>query len=101
MATTTISPDGEVCAVMLMGEQRVALGLLDLQSGAVVELGEPWWMPALAWSPDGRFTFYLDGDDGAMRHLWAYDRESDETFPVFDDPTEWRTLSARPSATGR
>lgn len=98
MAGTTISPDGEACAVMVMGERSVVLGLLEFDSGTVVELGETWWMPALAWSPDARYAFYLRSENGAHGHLWAYDRESGEAFSVFDEPREWTTLSARPAA---
>lgn len=98
MAAATISPDGGACAVMVMGEQSVELGLLEFESGAVVELGESWWMPALAWSPDAGFAFYLKSDNGASGHLWAYERASGETFSVFVETREWKTLSARPAA---
>ena len=94
-----ISPDGTMVAVMLPSHEAPLLGLIDLTSGAVVELGETWWMPAVVWSPDGRFAFFLDGRQGTggsgLRSLNVYDRESGEMFPVSSEPLAWGSLAAR------
>ena len=96
-----ISPDGTMVAVMLPSTTGPLLGLVDLWSGAVVELGAPWWSPTVVWSPDGRFAFFLDGEPEfggpGMRRLSAYDRESGEVFPVVAEPLVWDSLAARPT----
>lgn len=97
----TISPGDTMVAVMLPSHEAPLLGLVDLSSGAVVELGETWWTPAVAWSPDGRFAFFLDGEPdfggSGMRSLSVYDRESGEVFPVSSEQLAWDSLSARPT----
>ncbi len=96
-----ISPDGTMVAVMLPSLEAPLLGLIDLTSGAVVELGETWWMPAVVWSPDGRFAFFLDGREGSggsdLRSLSVYDRESGAVFPVSSEPLAWESLVGRPT----
>lgn len=101
----SVSPDGSVCAVIVLDEDDVTLGLLDLRSGEVTEVGEGLWVPSVVWSPDDRFVFFLDGSDGFGSYeggnLNAYDRRSGETFPVLSEPPdrseplEWVVLSAR------
>ena len=96
-----ISPDGTMIAVMLPSTVGQHLGLIDLSSGAVVDLGTAWWAPMVVWSPDGRFAFFLDGEPdfggSGVRSLSAYDRESGEEFVVSSEPLVWDSLAARPT----
>ena len=55
----------------------------------------------MAWSPDGRFAFFLegfsgfDGYDGSGRGgVSAYDHETGEIFPVAPDGLYWEMLVA-------
>ena len=88
-------------AVMLPSTVGQHLGLIDLSSGAVVDLGTAWWAPMVVWSPDGRFAFFLDGEPdfggSGVRSLSAYDRESGEEFVVSSEPLVWDSLAARPT----
>ena len=94
-----ISPDGTMVAVMLPSSTSPVLGLIDLSSGVVVELGQAAWAPRVVWSPDGRFAFFLEGEPdfggSGERTLSAYDRESGEVFAVSSEPLAWQSLAAR------
>lgn len=96
-----ISPDGRLCAATLPSEDGPRLILIDLESGAVTELGEMFWMPGIVWSPDGRFGFFLAGfggfDGPDFDGVSVYDRESGEVFPLTAEPLNWGALSARPA----
>jgi hypothetical protein len=100
--SSMISPDGAMSVVLLQSNDGPAhLALIDLESGAVVELGSISYIPTVAWSADGRLVFFLEGGDdswfgGGGRDLMAYDRESGEVFPALAEPVEWDALSARP-----
>ena len=91
-----------MCLVILHGMNEPRLGVIDLRSGAVAELGvAAWWMPVAEWSPDGRFVFFLGGPNsvagwGVERILMVYERQSGDSFPVSNDQTRWETLAARP-----
>ena len=98
--SNTISPDGEMCAVMVSAADGPVLALLDLRSGDVVEVGEDHAVPMVVWSPDGRFVFFLTGYDGFGTYeggdLNAYDRRTGEVFPVLSEIGAWESLVARP-----
>lgn len=97
---SSVSPDGSMAAVILPSNSgRQVLSLVDLASGVVVELGAIDYAPAIAWSPDSRFAFFLGqhgGGFGTTRDLNGFDRESGEVFPVFSEPVEWEAMAARP-----
>jgi hypothetical protein len=98
----TISPDQAMCAVMVTADDGPVLALLDLRSGVVVEIGDEGEFPStVIWSPDGRFMFFLDGNDGFGSFeggdLVAYDRRSGGMFPAVSNSLEWRTLGVRPT----
>jgi len=98
----TISPDQAMCAVMVTADDGPVLALLDLRSGVVVEIGDEGNFPStVIWSPDGRFMFFLDGNDGFGSFeggdLVAYDRRSGGMFPAVSNSLEWRTLGVRPT----
>ena len=97
----TISPDGTMLVVMLPSYGDPLLALVDLSSGVVVELGETWWLPAVVWSSDSRFAFFLEGEPefggSGEAELNAYDRESGEVFPVSSQQLDWQSLAARPA----
>jgi hypothetical protein len=101
----SIAPDGSMGAVMLRSEDDELLALVDLSSGAVVELGVTWWMPSVVWSPDGRFAFFVDisdsyGGAAPAGTLHAYDRESGEVFPVLAEAAgSWQGLTWRRAGT--
>jgi hypothetical protein len=63
----------------------------------VVELGAIDYTPTITWSPDGRFAFFLQGQEGfaAARNLQSFDRETGEVFPVLSEPVEWESMTAR------
>ena len=91
-STNSISPDGGLCVVIVQTSQNSTLGLVDLRTGALAELGSNLYAPAVVWSADGRFAFFLDGQG-----LSAYDRQSAEVFPVLQDSARWTSLASRPN----
>lgn len=95
---SSVSPDGSMAAVILLSNfGRAVLSLVDLGSGVVVELAAIDYAPAIAWSPDSRFAFFLGQQGVGMAHdLNGFDRESGEVFPVFAEPVEWEAMAARP-----
>ena len=83
-----------------MGDVAPVLGLIDLDTGAVVELTENAYATSIGWSPDSRFAFFIAGGDGyggISDGVRAYDRQSGEVFPVLSEPLNWNVLAVRPA----
>jgi hypothetical protein len=87
----TLSPDGRWVAVIGSSWRAAVAGIVELESGRFVELSQLSSPPTVAWSPDGRWAFTLDGQAVA-----AYDTSTGERFPVFTDGVQWIQLGARP-----
>lgn len=85
-----LSPDDRSMVVAAYGDVEVRLGIVDLESGVVTSLSDPYLTDVIEWSPDGRFLFVIV--DGVVS---AVDRETGETFPVVDDEPTWRGFTAR------
>jgi len=83
----TVSPDGAVLAqVGWTDGGRPTLSVVDIESGSRQVLSERS-ESGLAWSPDGRFGFFVDGST-----LMFYDRVTGEIDDVGDDIGTWRSV---------
>lgn len=81
-APETISPDnGAVAIVFNSGppDHGYELAIVELDTGELTTLMPNFETPSVAWSPDGRFVFYLQNRD-----LMALDRTTGRQFPVGD-----------------
>jgi hypothetical protein len=93
-----VSPDGQLAAVLGLEQSgpesfRQRLALLDLGTGDLTELTESFDSPAVWWSPDSRFAFYLSNQE-----LSAHDTTTGETIAVSDDLGRLTTFAIRPTA---
>jgi hypothetical protein len=78
----SVSPDGSAAFVEVVnpaggGTGQPTLGLLDLTSGAVTELGPVQDIDQTVWTPDGRFVIYIEGG-----RIVAHDRTSGDEVVV-------------------
>jgi hypothetical protein len=78
----SVSPDGSAAFVEVVnpaggGTGQPTLGLLDLTSGAVVEIGPAQNIDQTVWTPDGRFVLYIKGGK-----IVAHDRTSADEVDV-------------------
>jgi hypothetical protein len=78
----SVSPDGSAAFVEVVnpaggGTGQPTLGLLDLTSGAVVEVGPAQDIDQTVWTPDGRFVLYVKGGK-----IVAHDRTSGDEVDV-------------------
>ncbi len=89
--SSMLSPDGNMCVVIVPSNDTPKVGLIDLRTGDFVELAGNFYTPSVAWSPDGRFAFFLD--EATLR---AYDRDTREVFAVVDEQQMWVVLAQRP-----
>ncbi len=90
--SSTLSPDGNMCVVIVPSNNTTRIGLIDLRTGDFVELSSSFYLPSVAWSPDGRFAFFLD--EASLR---AFDRETQDVFDVVDEPQMWTAFAQRPA----
>jgi hypothetical protein len=101
-----ISPDGSMCVVIVESGGGPRLGLIDLSSGEFADIGNGGFLPAVVWSPDDRFAFFIANSDESgsgwgwgwgSGDLFGYDRATRELFPVLSEPVEWQAVAARPA----
>lgn len=92
-STTSLSPDERWVAVIGSSWRTSAGGLVNLESGAFVELARDSFPFEVVWSPDGRWAIAL-----VDREVIAYDTVTGDRFPVFTDQVQWIQLTARPPA---
>ncbi len=88
---SVVAPDDTAVVVVAPGPNTIGLGLVDLGSGRFTPMAEYAGSGTVAWSPDGRFVFYLDG--GIVS---ALDRWNGDTFTVASNPLTWTGLTSRP-----
>ncbi len=81
----TVAPGGGAAVVELLeASERTSaqrsLGVVDLTTGVVTEIGPTQDVGQTAWTPDGRFVLFIRGG-----RIAAYDTESDVTVVATDD----------------
>lgn len=67
-------------------------GVLDLETGEYVEIDASLSNPAMDWSPDGRFVFWIE-----LGKLQVFDRSTRESHMVFEDMPTVSAFAIRPS----
>lgn len=97
LAGALISPDGEAVVTLSFDRDeergfRETLGVLDLVTGAFVELAENRDTTPVVWAPDGAFVFYVAGG-----RLYAFDRAVGESIEVLPELVGVDALAIRPN----
>lgn len=88
-----LSPTEDALVVVTFGAQGPAMGVLDLTSGSYTELRRFENEPQAAWSPSGRYLYWVDGGS-----IMAFDRSTGESVPFSDDVDRVVAIGARPLA---
>lgn len=88
-----MSPTEDALVVITFGAQGPALGVLDLTTGSYTELRRFENEPQAAWSPSGRYLYWVDGGT-----IMVFDRSTGESVPFSDDVDRVMALDVRPLA---
>lgn len=88
-----MSPTEDALVVITFGAQGPALGVLDLTTGSYTELRRFENEPQAAWSPSGRYLYWVDGGT-----IMVFDRSTGESVPFSDDLDRVVALDVRPLA---
>lgn len=93
--TTTVAPGGGAAVVEVLEPSERAsaqrsLGVIDLATGGVAEIGATQDVGQTAWTPDGRFVLFIRG--GRMA---AYDTETGVTVVVAGELVAIDTFGVR------
>lgn len=94
----SFSPDDRWLLVVAPTDFSQDIGLLDLQTGAFVEvdgIGADAFETSWAWAPDGRTAFFVHA-----RVPWVYDVETGESFRLSEDRLMWTGMVVRDNAAG-
>jgi hypothetical protein len=94
----SVSPVGDTAVIELLepsdrASSQRSLGVLDLISGTVVDVGPTQDLDEIAWSPDGRFLFHID-----RGRIAAFDTETSENLIVVDELVAIASFGIRPVA---
>lgn len=94
--TPSVAPGGALAAVEVFdpvdraSSQRI-LGVMDLGTGVVVEVGPTQDIGQVAWSPDGRFLLHID-----RGRIAAYDTDSAESIIIVAELVAIGSFGTRP-----
>lgn len=91
-----IAPDGEAAPVIQFDQTGGSpmLNLIDMSTGELTPLANLDNVPSIAWSPDGRFAFYLESS-----RLFAFDRQEGTSIRVSTSLPNLTGMTVRPLAT--
>jgi hypothetical protein len=83
--TATVAPGGGAAVVEVLepndrASAQRSLGVIDLETGVVTEIGPTQDVGQTAWTPDGRFVLFIRGG-----RIAAYDIETGVTVVVADE----------------
>jgi hypothetical protein len=96
VALPSVSPDGRLAVVELFepsarASSQRSLGVMDLATGSVDEIGPTQDVGQVAWSPDGRFVLHISGG-----RIAAYDTETAETVVIVEELVAIGSFGIRP-----
>ncbi len=96
VALPSVSPDGRLAVVELLepsdrASSQRSLGVMDLATGSVDEIGPTQDVGQVAWSPDGRFVLHISGG-----RIAAYDTETAETVVIVGELVAIGSFGIRP-----